>query len=170
MKNPSTLAHVIRSERKRLGFSQQELADPDFPALLENEHFFMRLAARCGISTAKTTLVVDTRGTQGLLVERFDRSGRGAVTEAHQEDACQFLDICPSEKYRISLSQIAEAFLNLTTAPKVEIAKLVRLYLYSYLTTNGGLHAKNISILEDPITNRWALFRLRSACNTPVRR
>ncbi|GAC80977.1 hypothetical protein GM1_025_00240 [Gordonia malaquae NBRC 108250] len=39
-----------------------------FPKLVENEHFFMRMAAACGITAASTTIVEDESGVTGLLV------------------------------------------------------------------------------------------------------
>jgi serine/threonine-protein kinase HipA len=50
-----------------------KLNPPEFPHLVENEHFFFRAASRTGLRLAKVELVHDQTGTPGLLVQRFDR-------------------------------------------------------------------------------------------------
>ena len=38
-----------------------------YPRLVENEHFFMRMASACGIRTARTRLLHDAQGRSALL-------------------------------------------------------------------------------------------------------
>jgi len=49
------------------------------------------------------------------------------------------------------MNQIADALMQITNAPQLEILNLLRQYAFSYLICNGDLHAKNISLqtLED---------------------
>lgn len=127
-----------------------KLNPADKPDLVENEHYCMDLARKCGIETAKTKLVKDKDGNYGLLVARFDRTW--SVKEKsflmhHQEDACQFLNRYPAEKYRISFNDVAKGIEKHVPAKKVAILKLLQLYAFSYLIGNGDLHAKNISLL-----------------------
>lgn len=122
----------------------------DKPYLVENEFYSMELAKKCGIETAKTKLVKDRDGNNGLLVSRFDRTWN--ETESvflmhHQEDACQLLDKYPAEKYRISFNEIVQGIVKHVSASKVAILRLLQLYAFSYLIGNGDLHAKNISLL-----------------------
>lgn len=126
------------------------------PHLVDNEHFFMRLAAACGLAVAKTTIRIDRHGAKGLLVERFDRRPikGGAVQRVHQEDACQVVDRYPADKYNLSHSDIAAAWAERCTAPVVEVAKLMRLMAFSYLIANGDLHAKNLSLRRDQPSGR----------------
>lgn len=65
----------------------------------------------------------------------------------HQEDACQFLDLYPADKYRVPFVDIAKEIKKLVPAASVTLLKLLRIYSYSYLIGNGDLHAKNISLL-----------------------
>lgn len=117
--------------------------------LVENEYYSMLLAAKCGIKTAKNKIVKDKNNNKGLLVERFDRERKdNKLLMHHQEDACQFLEKYPSEKYRISLNQIADKIMILSTAAPVMILELLKQYCFSYLLGNGDLHAKNISLLQ----------------------
>jgi serine/threonine-protein kinase HipA len=118
------------------------------PLLAENEEFFLRMARACGLATAKATLVHDAEGEAGLLVQRFDRAPvkKGERVELHQEDACQFLERYPSDKYLLSCSEVARGVQALSSAPIVEVANLIRLIAFSYLIANGDLHAKNVSL------------------------
>ncbi len=127
-----------------------KLNPADKPNLVENEHYCMELARKCGIETAKTKLVKDKDSNYGLLVTRFDRTWNSKEEKFlmhHQEDACQFLNKYPAEKYRISINDIVKGIEKHVPAAKVAILKLLQLYAFSYLIGNGDLHAKNISLL-----------------------
>jgi serine/threonine-protein kinase HipA len=69
-----------------------------YPRLVENEHFFMRMAVDCGLRAAKTRLLHDAEGRRALLVDRFDRRRNPRIP---QEDACQVAGVFPASKYRI---------------------------------------------------------------------
>jgi len=124
-----------------------KLSPSEFPRLVENEQFFMRLAKSLGIEVADTRVVHDRDGEAGLLVDRFDRlpDKSGVLYKLHQEDACQLLDRYPADKYRISLADVSRA-LEVCSAPVAERLKLLRLQAYSYLIANGDLHGKNVSV------------------------
>jgi serine/threonine-protein kinase HipA len=123
-----------------------KLNPSDKPRLVENEHFFMTMAAACGLPVARTVLVHDREGAAGLLVQRFDRQRQGRSWRGvHQEDACQLLDRYPADKYRVSTGDIARG-LAVCESPAAERARLLELVAFSYLVGNGDLHAKNISV------------------------
>lgn len=111
--------------------------------LIQNELCCLQLAQKCGFIVAKAKIVRDKDHNSGLLVERFDRVNRKRL---HQEDACQFLNYYPADKYRISVNQIADGLMQITPAPQLEILNLLHQYAFSYLICNGDLHAKNISL------------------------
>lgn len=122
------------------------------PDLVQNEYYFMQLASRIGICAAKTSLHYDLNKRPVLFVERFDRifdHEAKELTWIHQEDACQFLNKYPSEKYRIGIKEIASGLREWCRSPIVETASLIRLLAYCYLIGNGDLHAKNISLQHD---------------------
>jgi serine/threonine-protein kinase HipA len=100
-----------------------KLNPPDKHRLVENEHFFMRMAKDCGLLTAETRLVHDREG--------------------------HFLDRYPSDKYRISCSDIAKGLRETCLAPIPETARFLRLVAFSYLIAKGDLHSKNVSILAN---------------------
>ena len=137
-----------------------KLTPHDKPRIIENEFFFLRMAKASGLQVNEAQVVTDKTGATGLLVKRFDRlwkkSGAGP-TFVHQEDACQFLDRYPADKYVIPFSEIATGVAELCSVPIVEMGKLIRLKAFSYLIANGDLHAKNISLHTSPDTGRIEL-------------
>ena len=106
----------------------------------------MNMAKACGMDVARTHLIHDRDQAAGLLVERFDRQREARRWRGvHQEDACQFLNRYPADKYRMTTSDVAHG-LSQCDSPPVECARLIELVAYSYLVGNGDLHAKNISL------------------------
>jgi serine/threonine-protein kinase HipA len=145
------LASTVRG-RGRAKRYVLKLNPPDLPRLVENEQFFMTLAATCGLEVAATRLVQDREGNSALLVERFDRvpgTNGGAPIRIHQEDICQILDRYPADKYNLGYDEVARAF-ELCSAPIVELAKLLRLVAFAYVIGDGDLHGKNISLRTTP--------------------
>lgn len=120
-----------------------KLNPEDKSNLIQNELYCLDIARQCGFKVAKAKLVRDKDKNPGLLIERFDRDND---TKLHQEDACQFLNRYPADKYRISINQIADSLMTITQAPQLEILNLLSQYAFSYLICNGDLHAKNISL------------------------
>ncbi|MDZ4785030.1 MAG: HipA domain-containing protein [bacterium] len=134
-----------------------KLAPAEYPQLIENEHFFMRMAKDCGLSAARTKIVYDKKKTPGLLVERFDRyynKEKKEIIKIHQEDACQFLNRYPQDKYRLDCRSIGRGMHEFCSAPIIEISKFLQLTAFSYIIVNGDLHAKNISLQTDPESAR----------------
>lgn len=136
----------VRGPRKERSYILK-LNPPDKPLLVENEYFFMRAAAACGIDAARVTLVSDRDGAPGLLVERFDRVWLGGRLRAlHQEDSCQLLDRYPADKYDVACREIGDALVRVCSAPAIEALHYLRLWAFSYAIGNGDLHAKNVSV------------------------
>ncbi len=118
-----------------------------YPRLIENEHFFMTMAAACGLRVAPTSLLHDAAGRSALLIRRFDRAGD---TRIPQEDACQVANVYPASKYRITtetaLLALADACARGGGSRIVALAELFRTVVFSWLIGNGELHGKNLSI------------------------
>jgi serine/threonine-protein kinase HipA len=134
-----------------------KLNPEDRGALVQNEYQCLLLADRCGLKTNSARLVQDQNQTPALLVERFDQwldPQSDKMCMRHQEDACQFLDKFPADKYRLSMRDVADGMQELCTAPLIDTLRLIELYSFSYLIGNGDLHAKNISIHTDHVTGR----------------
>jgi serine/threonine-protein kinase HipA len=118
-----------------------------YPRLVENEHFFMRMAVDCGLRTARTRLLHDSDGRSALLVDRFDRRGDVRIP---QEDACQVANLYPASKYRIqmetAITTLADACARGGGSRAAAILELLRVVVFSWLIGNGDLHGKNLSI------------------------
>lgn len=154
------LSIPLRAQGGRRAAYILKLNPPHAPRLVENEHFFLRMAAEAGLEVPHSELVHDRDGARGLLVQRFDRIvEERSLRKVHQEDACQFLDRYPADKYALPCSDIALGVQELASAPVVEVAKLLRLIAFSYLIANGDLHAKNVSLR----TTRHGLVELTPA-------
>lgn len=127
--------------------------------LIQNELCCLQLAQKCGFMVTKAKILCDKDHNFGLLVERFDRVNQKKI---HQEDACQFLNRYPADKYRLTINQIADTLMQITTAPQLEILNLLLQYAFSYLICNGDLHAKNISLqtLKDGTITLTPLYDL----------
>ena len=124
-----------------------KLDPPEFPHLVQNEAFFLEKATVAGIHTVAAKVVQDATGADGLKIERFDRQGmhRQAV-----EDGCQALGLYPADKYRTSTEELIGGLAALCSAPAVAAYEMFRMWVFAYLTGNGDLHAKNLSVVWDP--------------------
>lgn len=124
-----------------------KLAPPAYPRLAENEAFFLDVARACGLEVASAQVIHDREGEAALVVKRFDRVRiAGRMVSIAQEDAVQLAGRWPAAKYLMSAREVFAAVARVSSAPVVEISKLVRLFAMSYVIGNGDLHAKNVSV------------------------
>ncbi|MEO7163504.1 MAG: HipA domain-containing protein [Bdellovibrionia bacterium] len=152
----SMISFPIRGKKDRSAYILK-MTPPDKPKIVQNEYFFLKMAESCGLNVNQATIVHDVKGEEGLLIRRFDRvydPKLDKVLSIHQEDACQFLNRYPADKYLVSMKEIAEGIQHFCSAPILDIAKLLHLKAFSYLIANGDLHAKNISIGNFNNSNR----------------
>jgi serine/threonine-protein kinase HipA len=129
-----------------LKFSSEE-----FKEIVENEMTSLNLAKKCGIEVNAAKVIQDESGETALLVQRFDRIWdvkTKVLTRYHQEDACQFLDRYPSDKYILSFQEVAQGIADHATSPEIEILNLLKVKAFSYLIGNGDMHGKNVSLLQ----------------------
>ncbi|MGV9803412.1 type II toxin-antitoxin system HipA family toxin [Mycobacterium sp. NPDC003449] len=131
----------------RAGPAILKLNPAGFPLLVENEHFFMRMASACGLRAAQTTLLRDRQGRSALLVHRSDRVGPRRIP---QEDACQVAGLYPASKYRIktetAMTKLADACGRGGGSRVIALVELLKVVVFSWLIGNGDLHGKNMSI------------------------
>jgi serine/threonine-protein kinase HipA len=147
---PKVSAGVLSAPTQtRTGPAILKLNPAQYPLLVENEHFFMTMAAACGLRVAATSLLHDDDGRSALLVHRFDRAGHLRIA---QEDACQVAGVYPASKYRIktetALTQLAEACGRGGGSRAAAVAELLTTVAFSWLIGNGDLHGKNLSIYD----------------------
>ncbi|WP_431710804.1 type II toxin-antitoxin system HipA family toxin [Glutamicibacter uratoxydans] len=129
-----------------------KLDTQEHPHLVANEHLHLEGAKKLKIPTAKSALLRDKNGVEGLLVERFDRrigADRTTLTRRRLEDAMQVLNLPPSAKYSISSEEVCLALSEHCHAPLLAVRNLYLQFVYAWLTGNGDLHGKNVSILAD---------------------
>ncbi len=122
-----------------------------FEGVVFNEALAMRLAAAASLPSASVeTSKVD--GTDYLLVERYDRIHKqGSLERLHQEDFCQALGIVPEHKYQKeggpSLKQCFDLLREVSSAPVIDLARLLEAVILNYLAGNNDAHGKNFSLL-----------------------
>jgi serine/threonine-protein kinase HipA len=114
---------------------------------VETEHLLLSKARRLSIPVARARLVHDGAGQAALLVSRFDRSPSGPLAV---EDGAQLLGLPPSRKYAIPTEAVAAAVVGLCSAQVLAARNVFLQFLFGWLTGNGNLHAKNISVVQHP--------------------
>ena len=137
---------------QRTGRYLLKISPPEFPFVVENEAFFLDLAHRVDTPAAEATNVRDADDQAGLLVRRFDRVriGKEEVHALASEDACQVLGRWPADKYNVTSEEVVSALANQCEARAVAVRDLYRQICFAWLTGNGDVHAKNLSILATP--------------------
>jgi serine/threonine-protein kinase HipA len=129
-----------------------QYADADYPDLVFNEHFCMRVAAAAGLVTAHTE-IARIADRPCLVVERFDRDRDGATTtRRHQEDLCQALGVAPGLKYHAEggpgLREVAGLLRDVSRRGGADVLALIRATALNYILGNADAHAKNFALLH----------------------
>ena len=129
-----------------------KLNAPEFPSVVENEFLMFRYARRLRIPVSNVQLVHDVVGRAGLLVERFDRvtAPDGSPLRLAVEDGAQILGLYPADKYSVPFSEVCAALAGHCPARLPALRNLVIQLAFAWLTGNGDLHAKNVSMVEAP--------------------
>ena len=141
--------------------------DDSWHGVLHNERVFMAAAADAGLQAPAVEVVEDRDGVQALAVTRFDRSWHdGQLVRHAQEDASQVLGLRPSQKYDPDARTVIDALSQLCTAPPVAARDLLHQMLYSYAVGDNDLHAKNLSIGQDPTSGVWAVTPVYDVLHT----
>lgn len=129
-----------------------------YPGLVENEFAHLQAARKLGLPAVEARLVHDKHGQSGLLVRRFDRAVEdpaGPVRRLALEDATQVLGLTPAQKYNVAAEEVVEELAALARAGMVARRNLFMQFMFAWLTGNGDLHAKNVSLLSSG--GRWAI-------------
>lgn len=66
------------------------------------------------------------------------------------EDAARVLGLYPSDKYRVSAEEVVAGLAAACAARALAARDIFRQLAFAWLTGNGDVHAKNISILATP--------------------
>ncbi len=156
-----------------------KLNAPEFPHVVENEFVMYRHAARLRIALSRVRLIRDVAGRPGLLVERFDRipdaeyvtaptwAGQVPVRRLAVEDGAQVLGLYPADKYNVGYGQVCRALAEYCAAPLPALRNLAIQAAFAWLSGNGDLHAKNVSILQQP-SGEWTVAPVYDIPSTVV--
>ncbi len=132
-----------------------------------NEAQHLKAATALKLPVANSKLVTDSKGIPGLLVERFDRQPAAGpdkqVIRLPLEDAMQVLNLPPASKYAVTTEQVIQALAAQCQAPVLAKRNLYIQFVFAWLTGNGDLHGKNISILA----NRQGRFSIAPIYDVP---
>ncbi|AIY01985.1 hypothetical protein ART_2386 [Arthrobacter sp. PAMC 25486] len=120
---------------------------------VETEFLLLTKARALGIPVAEARLVHDGVGQAALLVSRFDRSPSGPLAV---EDCAQLMGLVPSRKFSVPSEAVASAAINMCSSQALAARNIFLQFLFAWLTGNGNLHAKNISVLQQP-SGEWRL-------------
>ncbi len=123
-----------------------------FEGVVFDEAFCMQLAAAASLPTAAVE-IRRVNGLDFLLVERYDRrhTASAPIERLHQEDFCQALGIVSEQKYQKeggpSLKQCFALLREVSSAPVIDLARLLDAVIFNYLIGNNDAHGKNFSFL-----------------------
>lgn len=129
-----------------------KLNAPEFPFVVENEFLMFRFARKLRIPVSSVQLVHDVGGRAGLLVERFDRltGADGVAVRLAVEDGAQVLGLYPADKYSVPFGEVCAALAAHCSAPLPALRNLAIQLAFAWLSGNGDLHAKNVSMVQTP--------------------
>lgn len=149
-----------------------KLNAPEFPHVVENEFVMFRYAAKLRIALSRVQLIRDVAGRPGLLVERFDRvpvlgGPPDAVLRLAVEDGAQVLGLYPADKYNVGYGQVCRALADYCAAPLPALRNLAIQAAYAWLSGNGDLHAKNVSMVQRP-SGEWSIAPVYDIPSTVV--
>lgn len=122
----------------------------DFSETVFNENFCQILAARVGLTAARSQ-VLRIKGEPYYVTERYDREcSAGKVQRLHQEDFCQMLAVDQEGKYEEDGGPgIGDCFLTLRKlhVPIQGQLMFLRYVIFNYMIGNADSHAKNYSVV-----------------------
>lgn len=149
-----------------------KLNAPEFPHVVENELLMFRYAAKLRIPLSRVRLIRDVAGRPGLLVERFDRvpvpgGGPEEVRRLAVEDGAQVLKLYPADKYNVGYGQVCHALADYCSAPLPALRNLAIQAAFAWLSGNGDLHAKNVSMVQQP-HGEWTIAPVYDIPSTVV--
>lgn len=133
-------------------------AIPEYPGIVHNEAFCLRLANAVGLNAAMAT-VEYVQDIEYLLIERYDRkrvdpkvaSSQVKIERLHQEDFCQALGIASDRKYQNeggpSFTDCFQLIRNYSEVPVLDIQRLLDVIIFNFLIGNCDAHGKNFSFI-----------------------
>lgn len=121
-----------------------------FEFLPQVEAACLEAGQACGMTAADHTLI-EMPGDlpPALLVERFDiRRSKMDRRRLAMEDMASVRGVPASEKYDGSIEQVARAMRGVSTDPDADVLALLQRAVFAWLTADGDLHLKNMTMLK----------------------
>jgi len=116
----------------------------DYPELPQNEDLTMHLSCLAGFTTPWHGLIKAKDNSFLYVIKRFDRLSKNQ--KIPQEDFAQLMGATRSTKYSANMERVCEVIEEFTSFPTLELEKIFKLTLFSFLVGNEDMHLKNISI------------------------
>lgn len=118
---------------------------PDRPHMPENEDLTMKLAKAIGIDVPIHGLVRDRDGQLNYFIKRFDRYNQKSKYAV--EDFAQLMNRTSDTKYDASTESLLPIIRQHCTFPAIEMLKLYKRILFSFMIGNEDMHLKNFSLI-----------------------
>jgi serine/threonine-protein kinase HipA len=134
----------------------------DFPSLIENECFCLKLARDIGLKAVEASMH-KADGKPYLLIKRYDRIETAeGIQRLHQEDFCQAMAIIPEMKYQREggpgITNCVQLLRQASSVPVLDIKDLIQGILFNLIIGNNDAHGKNFSLLYHKNQTRLAPF------------
>ena len=120
---------------------------PEYPGMVELEHWSMRRAALMGIVVPPCGLVRLGSGEMAYVVKRFDRERERRIAV---EDLCQVAGQRVADKYRSSVEKAGALVRRHTRTPGEDALRFFEVVVFCLLDGNSDMHLKNWSLLGPP--------------------
>lgn len=125
-----------------------KLDPPEYAGVVVDEDHLLKVARSLRQRVVQAQVVHDRAGRPGLLVERFDREPEGSGLRALPvEDGAQLLGRYPADKYAVTTEELLAGIGRVCAARAVAVRAVLQQVAFAWLTGNGDLHAKNVSVL-----------------------
>lgn len=118
---------------------------PDRKQMPENEDLTMKLAKSIGIEVPVHGLLRDKEGTLNYFIKRFDRYSQKSKYAV--EDFAQLTRRTSDTKYNASVESLIPVIRDYCTFPAIEMVKLYRRMVFSFMVGNEDMHLKNFSLI-----------------------
>lgn len=147
---PKLSAHLNTKEGKfeivaKHGTYIVKVQVPDRPLIPENEDLTMKLAKSIGIEVPLHGLVRAKDESLNYFIKRFDRYSQKSKYAV--EDFAQLAEMSIDAKYNASTESLIPIIQQYCTFPAVELVKLFRIIVFSFMVGNEDLHLKNLSLI-----------------------
>lgn len=111
----------------------------------------LRAVRRAEVYKAGRPAATITRGDGAV---RFDRPPSGEGAKLAVEDATQLLARYPADKYAVTSEDAGKAIADVCAARPVAARAVYQQFALAWLTGNGDLHGKNLSVVQQP-SGEW---------------